>query len=103
MEKAVEIKENAKIGIISLASQIENKTMTVNKAYKTAIENDLFEGSIGSFIETLKVNNLLTTEQSNEAQNQVKPKGIDKGKIVKFVAVGLLIYGAFSIYNSYKK
>lgn len=103
MEKAVEIKESAKIGIISLAKEIENKTMTVNKAYKTAIENGLFEGSIGSFIETLKVNNLLTTEQSNEAQNQVKTKGFNKEKVIKVAAIGLLIYGAFAVYKAYKK
>jgi hypothetical protein len=97
----VQIEEKAKIGILSLSQKIESKELTVNKAYKAAIENGWFAGSIGDFIETLKSEGLINQNTNEEI---VVNNGIDKKKIVKkVVTLGLIALASYGIYKVIKK
>lgn len=85
MENTVTISEDQRIPIIQLVDKVEkDPEFSMNKAYKTAVKELGFKGNIGDFMDMLKENNLIESEQEKKRQ----AKKLKMQKAIKYSAIG---------------
>jgi hypothetical protein len=88
------INDNQKIGFISLSKKISTKDISMAKAYKHAVEQLHFGGSIGDFIEVMKSEGLIDAKESVIIKKPLYTNGF-----FKVGAVGVGIYVLYVLLN----
>lgn len=92
MESPIQIKNEQKIALISLGNEIDNNPeMTMSKAYRIAQRQLHFGGSIGDFMDILKSEGLIATEDSKKEADKIAEIEKNKAKIKKgFLAITIV-------------
>lgn len=86
------VQEDQKIGLISLAQAVEEKQITMSQAYKTAVSKLGFRGNIGDFMDVLKGEGLVTSDDQQKIDSDKKKAELRKKIIVtSLVGVGLFL------------
>ena len=96
------VQEDQKIGLISLAKEVENGNIKMNQAYNTAVKKLGYKGDIGSFIQMLKDEGLISRKEDRTPEETSKDvKGIGKQK--KILIWGGVAIGAIVLINVLSK